>query len=275
VREAASTNPKLARDFWRDEYRLNLKIATYSKPYVALMDGICMGGGVGISAHGSHRIVTERSQVAMPETLIGFIPDIGGSRLLALAPGHAGEYMAALAYRMDAADAIHARFADTHVPSDKISTLIDALCAGEDAGKVIAQFATGSGPSKLAADGARIDAAFSAPTIHEVVKRLEAAGDDWSKATLAALAGHSPTSLACAHHAVRAARQDANLAQTLAREYRFAFRTMTLHDFLEGVRARVVDKDNAPRWQPPRLADVTARDVDALFAPLGDAEWHP
>lgn len=275
VREAAATDPARARAFWADEYRMNLRIATYPKPYVALMDGICMGGGVGISAHGTHRIVTERSAVAMPETLIGFIPDVGGSWLLARAPGHAGEYMAALAYRMNAADAIHAGFADHHVPSDKISTLIDALCDSDDPGGTVARFASDAGPSTLEAHRAWIDAAFLAPTIHEVVAALEAGHDEWSKSTRAALAGHSPTALAAAHRAVQEARDDTSLEESLAREYRFAFRTITLHDFSEGVRARVVDKDNAPRWQPPRLADVTAAHIDALFAPLGAEEWHP
>jgi enoyl-CoA hydratase len=275
MREAIATDPKQARDFWRDEYRLNLKIANYPKPYVAVMDGICMGGGVGISAHGTHRIVTERSQVAMPETLIGFIPDVGGSWLLARAPGHAGEYMAALAYRMNAADAIYAGFADHHVPSDKISTLIDALCGSADAGKTIAQFASDTGPAKLEADRAWIDAVFCEPTIQEAVRLLEANHDDWSKATLGALAGHSPTALAAAHRAVQDARDDFDLAQSLAREFRYAFRTITLHDFGEGVRARVIDKDNQPRWRPPSLDQVRESDIDALFASLGPEEWHP
>jgi enoyl-CoA hydratase len=138
-----------------------------------------------------------------------------------------------------------------------------------------AAFASDAGPSKLAAESVHIDAAFSAPTIQEAVSRLEAGVDDWSKATLAAFAGHSPTALTAAHRAVREARQDTALEQSLMREYRFAFRTITLPDFLEGVRARVVDKDNAPRWQPARLADVKESDVDALFAPLGDEEWRP
>jgi enoyl-CoA hydratase len=275
MREAVASDPWRARDFWRDEYRLNWRIANYPKPYIAIMDGICMGGGVGISAHGAHRIVTERSAVAMPETLIGFIPDVGGSWLLSRAPGHAGEYMAALAYRMNAADAIYAGFADNHVSSDKISALIDALCDSADASRTIAQFASDPGPSKLEADRAWIDAVFFAPVIQDVVRLLEANHDDWGKRTLAAFAGHSPTALAAAHRAVQEARDDLDLGQSLAREFRYAWRTDTLHDFSEGVRARVVDKDNQPRWRPPSLDQVRESDIDRLFASLGPEEWHP
>ena len=171
---------------------------------------------------------------------------------------------------MNAADAIHAGFADTHVPSDKISTLIVALCASDDAGKTIAGFASDAGPSKLAADREQIDEFFSADTMQHVVMLLEGAKGDWPKATLAAIAGHSPTALAAAHRAVRGAPRHARSRRASTHEYRFAFRTITLHDFLEGVRARVVDKDNAPRWQPPHLEDVKESDIEALFAPLGD-----
>ena len=168
------TDPDYPRAYWRAEYRLNAMIARYEKPYVAVMDGFCLGGGVGLSAHGSHRIVTERSMVGMPETAIGFTPDVGGSWLLARAPGHAGEYMAATAYRMNAADAIHAGFADTAIPADDIPAFVAALVEGRDAGQTAQRFAIDPGNSDLAARRADIDLVFGTETIQEAVRRLEA-----------------------------------------------------------------------------------------------------
>lgn len=265
-------DPELARSYWRDEYRLNAMIARYPKPYVAIMDGFCFGGGVGLSAHGSHRIVTERSQVGMPETAIGFMPDVGGSRLLAYAPGHAGEYMAATAYRMNAADAIYAGFADALVPSPDISRLVADLCSGRSADDMMRHFSTQPGPCSLATKQVSIDRAFGAPTIQEAVGRLAEIKAAWADEALNKIAQHSPLSLACAHYSVRIARGHSCVEESLDHEYRYAHRSTGLHDFREGVRALIVDKDGKPQWQPARLDEVQMSDVEALFAPLGKDE---
>lgn len=272
VYDIIPTDPEYPRAYWRAEYRLNAMIARYGKPYVALMDGFCLGGGVGLSAHGSHRIVTERSQVGMPETAIGFTPDVGGSWLLARAPGHAGEYMAATAYRMNAADAIHAGFADTLVKAEDIPAVIAALCRGDDAGDVARRFADMPGPSDLAARNADIDLVFGTETIQEAVRRLEAKGGAWAEETLAKISAHSPTALAAAHFSVRRVRGLGRLEEAIDHEYRYAHRAVALHDFREGVRALLVDKDGKPHWRPAQLDDVRLSDVVALFAPLGKDE---
>lgn len=266
------TNPDIPRAYWREEYRLNAVIAHYPKPYVALMDGFCLGGGVGLSAHGSHRLVTERSQVGMPETAIGFTPDVGGSRLLAQAPGHAGEYMAATAYRMTAADAIYAGFADTMVQSDDIPAVIAALCEGLSADETARRFAHLPGSSELAGQRPDIDLVFGTETIQEAMRRLAAKGGSWAEETLGRIAGHSPTALAAAHYSVRKVRFYNSLEESLDHEYRYAYRAVGLHDFREGVRALLVDKDGKPQWRPAALDDVRISDVMALFAPLGRDE---
>ena len=265
-------DPGVPRAYWRAEYRLNAMIARYGKPYVAVMDGYCLGGGVGLAAHGSHRIVTERSQVGMPETAIGFTPDVGGSWLLARAPGHAGEYMAATAYRMNAADAIYAGFADTAIRAEDIPAFVSALCEGQDASAAARRFATTPGTGELAACRTDIDIAFGAETIQEAVRRLEAKRGPWSEETLKKISGHSPTALAAAHFSVRKVRGFKSVEESIDHEYRYAHRAVGLHDFREGVRALLVDKDGKPHWRPARLDDVRLSDVAALFAPLGKDE---
>lgn len=272
VYELIPTAPDGARKFWREEYRLNAMIARYPKPYIAIMDGFCLGGGVGLSGHGSHRIVTERSRVGMPETAIGFTPDVGGSLLLARAPGHAGEYMAATAFRMSAADAIYAGFADTMITGSDRGKLVALLCEGRSADDAVGQVAVYSGSSDLAARQARIDRAFGAETVQEAVRRLEEVTEPWEQETLNKMAAHSPTALAAAHVSVRQARHFKTVEQALDHEYRYAYRAVDLHDFREGVRALIVDKDGKPQWRPARLADVSMKDAEALFAPIGKDE---
>jgi enoyl-CoA hydratase len=272
VYDSIPTDPEFPRAYWRAEYRLNAMIARYGKPYVAMMDGFCLGGGVGLSAHGSHRIVTERSQVGMPETAIGFTPDVGGSWLLARAPGHAGEYMAATAYRMNAADAIYAGFADTAIRAEDIPAFVAALSQGHDATETARRFAGAPGSGNLAARRADIDFVFGAETIQEAVRRLEAKGGRWAEETLKKISAHSPTALAAAHFSVRKVRGFKGVEESIDHEYRYAHRAVGLHDFREGVRALLVDKDGKPQWRPARLDDVRLSDVAALFAPLGKDE---
>lgn len=263
-----------ANRFWREEYHLNQKIARYPKPYVALMDGIVMGGGIGLSAHASHRIVTERSMLAMPETGIGLVPDVGGMWLLASAPGHLGEYLGLLGERMGSADAIYAGFADTHIDAARLEALVEVLCArdGEPVGVTIAEFA--GTPTGLVHAGrqAEIDAIFSAPTVAAIRDRLASSAAAWAGKALITLEQRSPLSLSLTLAAVREARARGSLEDALNIEYRLTTRLFAHGEFLEGIRALLVDKDKAPKWNPATLADVTPALVGEFLAPLPGAD---
>lgn len=265
-----------ARRFWAEEYRMNAGIANYPKPYVALMDGITMGGGVGISAHGSHRIVTQRTVLAMPEVGIGFLPDVGGTWLLSRAPGRIGYYLGMTGTRMDAADAIYAGFADSYIESGRLEAFAARLAETGDADAAVAEFATKPPASALAAARAEIDDAFGQPDPLAIARRLEemaGEGSKWAAPTLKALRRAAPLSVASTFEALRRAEGFSSVEECLALEYRFSHRVLEGHDFLEGVRAAVIDKDRNPQWQPDRLEDVTSEMVESMLGPLGDAEW--
>ncbi|RMF34050.1 MAG: enoyl-CoA hydratase/isomerase family protein [Alphaproteobacteria bacterium] len=247
------------RRFWTDEYRLNLLIAEYPKPYVALMQGFTMGGGVGISCHGSHRVVCESSRIAMPECGIGLIPDVGGSYLLARAPGHLGEFLGLTGTRMGPGDAIHAGFADMFVPAERWPALTAALVAEPDPAAVLPRFAEPAPDSPLAARQAEIDAVWCG-ALDEI---REGADPEAAKA----LARGCPLSLACALETIRAARAG-GVREALIREYRFTARCMEHGEFLEGIRAAVIDKDRNPHWQ----VEATPERVAMMLAPLGEEE---
>ncbi|MCK1797589.1 enoyl-CoA hydratase/isomerase family protein [Streptomyces sp. XM4193] len=256
-------------DFWRDEYRLNALIARYSKPYVALMDGIVMGGGVGVSAHGSVRIVTERSRIAMPETGIGFVPDVGGTRLLARAPGELGTHLALTSDQIGAADALLCGLADHHVRSERIEELLAAF--GErEVDEVIAQFATEPAEGRLAAQREWIDAAYAHDRVEDIVAALRDLGSTAAKATAERVLGKSPSALKATLRALRGAARLQTLEQVLEVEYRTSCAALRSHDLIEGVRAQVIDKDRSPSWSPPSLEDVTEAHVQEYFAPLGE-----
>ncbi|NRB00209.1 MAG: enoyl-CoA hydratase/isomerase family protein [Rhodobacteraceae bacterium] len=266
-RTASAGDYEYGRKFWRDEYRLNAKIAAYSKPYVALMQGYTMGGGVGISCHGSHRIVCESSVISMPEVGVGLVPDVGGSWLLARAPGHLGEYLGTTAARMKAADAIYAGFADSFVPRELWDEMCSALTADGDVG-VITAFTQTPDASQLEAQQGEVDALFSARSLAETVKRLEGDGSDLAQKTVKALARMSPLSAAVAFDLVRKAREVASLEDALALEYRATSRAAEHGDFVEGIRAVIIDKDNAPKWRHDGIADVAMSEIWAMLAPL-------
>ncbi|MEV6728307.1 enoyl-CoA hydratase/isomerase family protein [Streptomyces sp. NPDC051364] len=270
IHDDAKAGTASSAGFWRDEYRLNARIARYPKPYVALMDGIVMGGGVGVSAHGSVRVVTERSRVAMPETGIGFVPDVGGTYLLGRAPGLLGTHLALTGSAVGAADALLCGLADHFVPADRLPELTAAL-AGSPAGEVLAHFAGTPTPGELAEQRAWIDRCYAADTVEEIVERLLAEGDPAAKETAETLLAKSPTSLKVTLAAVRRARALGPLEQVLVQEYRVSCHALRAPDLVEGIRAQVVDKDRNPRWSPPALADVSDADVERFFAPLGEA----
>jgi enoyl-CoA hydratase len=263
-----------ARAFWSDEYRLNALIGRYSKPYLAVQDGIVMGGGIGLSAHARHRIVTERSRLAMPETGIGLIPDVGGSWLLAHAPGETGLYLGLTGAEMDAADAIYARFADLFVPSPRLGELKARLIdpAGGKLAELCASFAEPVGPSRLADRAPDIDRLFANASVEAIIERLAHSGLDWSRHTRAALAQKSPKALKLTCAAIRQARTLPSLEAALDVEYRLAVRLFEDGEFPEGVRALIVDKDRKPAWSPPRLSEVTDALIEHYLAPLPAAE---
>ncbi|MET7937113.1 enoyl-CoA hydratase/isomerase family protein [Streptomyces sp. NPDC005322] len=257
--------------FWRDEYRLNARIARYPKPYVALMDGIVMGGGVGVSAHGGIRIVTERSRVAMPETGIGFVPDVGGTYLLGRAPGELGTHLALTGAPVGAADALLCGLADHFVPSDLLPVLGKDL-AMAPVTDVLPRYAREAPAGEL--DGHRewIDHCYAADTVEEIVDRLLASGEPAAKETAESLLAKSPTALKVTLTAVRRARRLGSLERVLEHEFRVSAAALSCPDLVEGIRAQVIDKDRAPRWSPAALAEVTEQDVARFFAPLGDRE---
>jgi enoyl-CoA hydratase len=272
--ESRSRGSGAARAFWRDEYRLNALIGRYSKPYVAIQDGIVMGGGIGLSAHARHRIVTERSRLAMPETGIGLVPDVGGSWLLAHSPGEAGLYLGLTGAEMDAADAIHARFAELFVPSSGLGELRARLLDpnGGTASEVLLSLARPVGRSRLAERAPDIDAIFGHASVEAIIERLERSDLDWSKETLAALAQKSPKALKLTCAAIRQARGLPSLEAALDVEYRLAVRLFEDGEFPEGVRALIVDKDRKPAWAPPRLSQVDDLLLERYLAPLPAAE---
>ncbi|MFF5302757.1 enoyl-CoA hydratase/isomerase family protein [Streptomyces sp. NPDC013161] len=257
--------------FWRDEYRLNARIARYPKPYVAIMDGIVMGGGVGVSAHGSFRIVTERSRIAMPETGIGFVPDVGGTYLLGLAPGELGTHLALTGASLGASDALHCDLADHYVPSQSLPELLTAL-AHAPVREVIDRYAREAPPGELAAAQAWIDACYTADTVEGIVERLLDHGDSAAKQAAETLLAKSPTALKVTLVALRRARRLGPLEKVLDQEYRVSCAALATPDLVEGIRAQVIDKDRTPHWSPPTLAEVSDADVERFFAPLGERE---
>lgn len=260
-----------SQEFWRDEYILNAAIGRYPKPYVAIMDGIVMGGGVGISAHGNVRIVTERSTIAMPEVGIGFVPDVGGTYLLSRAPGELGTHVALTTGRLKAGDAIALGFADHFVPSESLDKFVAAIgTAGLD--DALAEYSRPAPESELLAQQSWIDAAYSAGSVEEIVERLRASDVPEAQATAEQILGKSPVALKVTLRSLRQARRSGSLEEVLDEEYRVSLASLKSHDLVEGIRAQVVDKDRNPQWSPATLADVTVADVDAYFQPLGELE---
>lgn len=258
-------------DFWRDEYRLNARIARYPKPYVAVMDGIVMGGGVGVSAHGGVRIATERSRIAMPETGIGFVPDVGGTFLLARAPGELGTHLALTAGAVGAADAVLCGLADHFVPAARLPEAVAAF-ADTPPHEVVARYA-GQPPAGVLADRREwIDHCYAADAVEEIVDRLLAVGEPAAKEAAEAVLAKSPTSVKVTLAALRRARELGTLERVLEQEYRVSCAALSSPDLVEGIRAQVVDKDRRPRWSPADLAGVAEEDVARFFAPLGERE---
>ncbi|MDJ1131451.1 enoyl-CoA hydratase/isomerase family protein [Streptomyces iconiensis] len=252
--------------FWRDEYRLNARIARFPKPYVAVMDGVVMGGGVGVSAHGDVRVVTERSRVAMPETGIGFVPDVGGTWLLSRAPGELGTHLALTASPVGAGDALLCGLADHFVPADLLDSFVGSL-AEREAEEAVRRYAEPAPGGKLEGQRGWIDACYAADSVEEILRRLRDHGSREAKEAAVTIETRSPTALKVTLESLRRARRLDSLESTLEQEFRVSAATLSSPDFAEGVRAQIIDKDRTPRWSPASLPEVSATDVERHFAP--------
>ena len=264
-------------DFYRHEYRLNARIHGLRKPYIALMDGIVMGGGVGLSVHGTFRVAGDRTLFAMPETGIGLFPDVGGSYFLPRLRDWFGMFLALTGTRLKAADAVGAGVCDLYVPSDRRPDLVAALAAAGLAGDaratvmaVLQRFAADPGPAPLLPQRAAITRCFDQDSVEAILAALEANGREWAALTAKVMRDKSPTSMKITHRQVRAgARLD--FQDCMRMEYRMAVACAASHDFYEGVRAAVIDKDGRPRWRPASLEEVGPEMVSRYFdvAPPG------
>jgi enoyl-CoA hydratase len=276
--ESSKVGGDLGKILWREEYILNARIAKFPKPYVSFMDGIVMGGGVGLSAHSSHRVVTDKTRLAMPEVGLGFFPDVGGTFLLAQAPGEIGTYFGLTGQTMNGPDAIHAGFADAVVPSATLPGLREALtrvapgASSDEVSRLIDGFATGERSGPVAAQQAEIDRWFAHDRMQDIVASLQRDGSELAQATLKTLGEKSPRGMVVTLKLLRLARHARSLEECLVREYRAALEVFRSDDFREGVRAAVIDKDRNPKWSPPRIEDVTKAMIAPYFAEIGPGE---
>jgi enoyl-CoA hydratase len=280
-----SGDPDLTAVFFREEYQLIRQIHRFPKPYIAIIDGITMGGGAGISVNGAYRVATERTLFAMPETAIGLFPDVGATRFLNRCPGQIGRYLGLTGARLRAADAFYCGFATHVVAQERVEALVAALAGtawardgrSEQVAALLAEFVGDPGPPPLAALRPAIDRCFAGDSVEAILDRFAAeaaaggADASWAAETRAGLLTKSPTSLKVTLPQLMVGR-DYDLEQALALEYRLTQHFMAAHDFYEGVRAVLIDKDQTPRWRPPTLAEIDDETIEAYFAPLGDRE---
>ena len=273
-----SGSPDLPAVFFREEYELIRRIHHFAKPYIAIIDGITMGGGAGISVNGAYRVATERTLFAMPETGIGLFPDVGATRFLNRCPGQVGRYLGLTGAPVNGADALYCGFASHAVKRDSIAALLDELSREHTAIEdCLRGFAVDPDPPELAALQPAIDRCFAGDTVEAILDALamELAGGGvdakWADEARASLLTKSPTSLKITLRQLTIGREyDLDAALTL--EYRLTQHFMAGHDFYEGVRAMLIDRDRKPQWRPATLADVTDGMVDSYFAPIGDRE---
>ena len=276
--ESSREGGDLGARFWRQEYIMNARIAKYPKPYVAFMDGLVMGGGVGLSGHASHRVVTDRTKLAMPEVGLGFFPDVGGTWLLSRSPGEIGTYFGLTGQTMNGPDAIHAKFADAVVPAAKwpelraALTKVRASVTAAEVTNLINGFATGETAGPVAAKEAVIDALFGYDRMEDIFAALKRDGSEFALATLKTLNEKSPRGMVVTLKLLRLARSASSLEECLVREYRAALEVFRSDDFREGVRAAVIDKDRNPTFSPPRIEDVSPEMLAPYLAEIGAGE---
>jgi enoyl-CoA hydratase len=273
--DAAKSNDPLPAQFWSTEYHLDVLIARYPKPVIAVMDGVVMGGGMGLSTHASHRVVTERSSIAMPEVGIGFFPDVGVSFLLARSPGYVGTHLALTGDRIGAADAIYCGLADTHIAAARLAELPSALAdcrTTRDVRARLGELSVSPAAGRLPAARPWIDSCYDADEVEEIVDRLRASDVEGARSAIGAIREKCPTSLKVALRNTRSALSFDRVEESFRQDYRIALACIAGHDFIEGIRAAIVDKDRNPRWRPDRLEDVTADIVERHFKSVGKLE---
>lgn len=264
------------RRFFYEEYQLNDLIQEYAKPVVSFMDGITMGGGVGISQPAKFRVATENTRFAMPETGIGLFPDVGGGWFLSRLPGRIGQFLALTGTRFDGAEALWAGLATHYLPAEALPEAKQRIAAGHDIAQVLAALSVTAPEPKIAAHEREIARHFVSNTLEDILASLEADDSEWAAKELATLRTKSPQACKVALRQLAEAEGLASFADNMVMEYRIAARVLTLPDFAEGVRAVIVDKDNKPQWNPATPEGVTQDHIDAIFAPLpADQEWKP
>jgi enoyl-CoA hydratase len=277
LQESALVGGEAGRKFFHDEYQLNHLLFTYPKPVIAFMDGITMGGGVGISQPAKYRIATENTRFAMPETGIGLFPDVGGGWYLSRLPGRVGQYLALTGARIDGADCLAVGLATHYLPSASLDDVKAAITAKPDTITDILRAASVGAPlAKIVEIRPQIERLFASDTYEDILLALEKDGGEWATKELAGLRTKSPQTCKVALRQLAHGAQFTNFADNMRMEYRIASHVLTRHDFIEGVRAVIIDKDNAPKWNPATPEGVTNALLDEIFAPLPtDQEWKP
>ena len=275
--DSGAGDGKDAREFFFIEYRLNHLLFEYAKPVVVIMDGVTMGGGVGLSMPAGYRVATERTTFAMPETGIGLFPDVGGGWFLPRMPSHIGTWLALTGGRIRAADCELIGVATDFVESGKVEALKAAIVADPAAiDRLLTEYEGDAGRPPLAAHQDEIDKIFGADTLEEILAGLKAAGTEWASEQLKVLATKSPQTMKVALRQLRLGGKMESFAENMTMEYRIGARVVQRHDFIEGVRAVIVDKDNSPRWNPATPEGVSEAMLDEIFAPIpSDQEWSP
>ena len=274
---SGATDGEEARAFFRAEYRMNHRLFTYVKDTIAFMDGVTMGGGVGVSMPCRYRVATENTRLAMPETGIGLFPDVGGGWYLSRLPGRIGQYLALTGARLDGAEAVALGLATHYLPAARIEEAKAAIATGPDAiDAALSALAEAAPAGKILAQRAEIDRLFASDDLEEVLAALDVDGGDFAQATRATLATKSPQAMKVSLKLLKDAAGMATFADEMRQEYAVACRVVQRPDFVEGVRALIVDKDNAPRWEPATVEGVSDHMIDRIFAPLPDDEaWTP
>jgi len=277
IAESGASDGVAARRFFHDEYRLNHLLFTYAKPVIAFMDGITMGGGVGISQPANYRIATERTMYAMPESGIGLFPDVGGGWYLSRLPGRTGEFLALTGARIDGAECVALGLSTHYVPSERLDELKHALIANPaEIDTAVEGFGVAPPEARIVGNREKIDRLFAADRYEDVLAALKADGSEWAQKELATLATKSPQTCKVSLRLLAQGRDHVDFAEEMKVEYRVAAHICQRHDFIEGVRALIIDKDNSPKWDPATPEGVTDHLVDQIFAPLpADEEWTP
>lgn len=260
--------------YYTNEYLLNVTIFNFTKPFIALMDGVVMGGGAGVSVHGSHRIVTERTLFAMPETSIGLFPDVGASWFLPKCPGEIGMYLGLTGCRLNSADCLYAGVADYFVKSHSLDLLINDLSSisnhSNNIDEVISKYTNEAGLNTLSKYQESIDRCFSAESIEKIIDNLQVEDNVWGADTIKNIKKMSPTSLKVTFRQLSLGKTIKEFENIMTMEYRIANRCFKGHDLFEGIRSVVVDKDRAPKWLPSKVDDISEEDIDEYFAPISD-----